>query len=248
MNCPQQLTHIIRSGESLYKLARYYKTTVSLIIAQNPNINPYNLQIGTPVYICPGVNFSGRQNNIVRPPYVNQPYVNSSGKTSLVSDMRLVWEQHIYWTRMLLISIADKMEDQAAITSRILQNPNDISAVFEKYYPTGARETIAGLLTEHLQIGAQLITALRDGEADLADSLNRQWYINADKMAEAFGNISPAYNREELRSMLYEHLDLTTGEVSMRLARNYPADIEAFNKVEREAMIMADYFSAGLMR
>jgi len=67
-------------------------------------------------------------------------------------------------------------------------------------------------------------------------------------MAEAFSSINPYYDAEELRKMLYNHLELTTNEVAMRLAGNYEADIEAFNQVELEAMAMADYFSNGIIK
>ncbi|MCL2676205.1 MAG: hypothetical protein FWE84_06495 [Firmicutes bacterium] len=67
-------------------------------------------------------------------------------------------------------------------------------------------------------------------------------------MAEAFAGINPYFNRTELRTMLYRHLDLTTQEVAMRLAGNFAADIKAFDTVEQEALSMADYFSFGIMR
>ena len=47
--------------------------------------------------------------------------------------------------------------------------------------------------------------------------------------------------------MLYTHLKLTSQEVAASLAGHYPTDIDAFNKVEREAIEMADYFTAGLI-
>ena len=171
---------------------------------------------------------------------------NKNGQFALSNEMRLVWEQHVYWTRMLLISIADRLGDLNAVTARLLRNPNDIAAIFARYYGPDAGRKIARLLTEHLQIGAALITALRDGEKEKADALTRQWYENADKMAEAFSKLNPLYDYEQLRKMLYKHLELTTREVAMRLAANYPADIEAFGAVEREALEMADYFTNGL--
>ena len=166
----------------------------------------------------------------------------------LFNGMRLLWMQHVYWTRMLLISIAERLNDQPEVTARLLQNPYDIARLYQEYYSADAADTIARLLTEHLQIGAELITALRDKKTAEANSLNRQWYINADKMADAFSGINPYYNREELRRMLYRHLELTTQEVAMRLAGNYSADIEAFGEVEQEAISMADYFSFGIMK
>lgn len=181
-------------------------------------------------------------------PYFPMVCPDLSSQMSLICKMRHVWLQHVYWTRMLLISIADRLGDESAVTERLLQNPNDIARIFAGFYSQDAASTIAQLLTEHLQIGAALITALRDGKTAEADKLSREWYANADKMAEAFAGLNPYYNKEELRRMLYTHLDLTTQEVAKRLARSYPMDIEAFGEVENKALAMADYFSSGLMR
>jgi len=167
---------------------------------------------------------------------------------TLINDMRLAWEQHVYWTRMLLISIAARLEDEPHVTTRLLQNPEDIATIFKRYYPEEIGKTIADLLTEHLVIGAKLITALRDKQTAQASELNRQWYINAHKMADAFCGFNPCYHCDTLRNMFYTHLDLTTREVAARLAGDYLADIAAFDKVEKEALDMADYFTAGLMR
>lgn len=243
MYCPRNLSHVIRQRDNLYHLARYYQTTVPHILSLNPDIDPYNLQIGSTLIICPGERFQivpGNPNPTVCP--------NSGKQINLINSMRLAWSQHVYWTRMLLISIAERLKDLDAVTVRLLQNPNDIAAIFADYFPPDTARTIAQLLSEHLQIGAELITALRDGMTAQADTLNRQWYINADQMADAFSSINPYYNREQLRDMLYTHLQLTTQEVSMRLAKKYPEDIDAFNKVEQEALSMADYFSSGIMQ
>ena len=175
------------------------------------------------------------------------PRLSHEGRTALSNKMRLVWLQHIYWTRLLLISIAERLKDQDATAARLLQNPDDIANVFSVDYPEGTAKNISRLLTEHLQIGAELITALRDKKSAAAESLNRRWYANADKMADAFAGLNPRYKREEVGDMLYRHLALTTDEVSKRLAEDYAGDIKAFDLVENEAMMMADYFSEGLI-
>jgi len=171
-----------------------------------------------------------------------------SPEIALINSMRMAWEQHVFWTRLLLISIAERLKDLDATTKRLLRNPDDIANIFAVYYPPAIAKKISQLLTEHLQIGAALITALRDGKSGEAKTLDSQWYKNADEMAAAFASINPYYDREELRKMLHRHLDLTKQEVAMRLAGNYPADIEAFDRVELEAIAMADYFTTGIIR
>lgn len=103
-------------------------------------------------------------------------------------------------------------------------------------------------MTEHLTIGSDLITALRDDQTAEAEALTRRWYQNADQLAEALSSINPFYNIDEVQRMLYDHLDLTTQEVEARLANDFEVDIAAFNRVEQEALSMADYFSSGIMR
>lgn len=242
MYCPQQISYTIRRGDNLYQLARHYQTTVPMILSLNPNLDPYNLVVGAVISICPGPNF--RQAASGNPSTCPMP----TKQIALINNMRLVWSQHVYWTRFLIISIAERLKDQEAVTARLLRNPGDLARIYANYYSPEVAQEIARLITEHLQIGAALITALRDGDTAKADTLNRQWYMNADSIAEALGSINPYYNSRELQNMLYRHLDITKQEASQRLAGNYPADIEAFDMAEQEILTMADYLASGILR
>lgn len=238
MNCRQVITHIVREGDSFYNIAQYYQIPMEIIIQQNPGLDPYNLQVGTTIMIC--------MDGMAQPPEQGGAF-NWQMMMGLNNAMREVWIQHVYWTRMLLISIAARLQDQMAVTKRLLENPEDIADVFGEFYPKEVTDVIARLLTEHLQIGSALITALRDGKNAEAAMLTRQWYANADQMAAAFARINPQYREEDVRQMLYRHLGLTQKEVAARLAGEYEADIDAFDEVEEEILEMADYFTRGLV-
>lgn len=243
MQCPNKVVYVIRKGDNLYQLSKYFQTTVPRILALNPNIDPYNLEIGSSITICPGENFvvqRSRSNPVVCPKFGKQIELNN--------EMREAWEQHVYWTRMLIISICEKLADQQATTDRLLENPKDIADIFAKYYSLDVAKQIEDLLTEHLKIGAELITALRDGKTQEAEQLDRQWYANADAMAQAFSSINPYFDQGEMTNMLYDHLDITKKEVAQRLAKNYPEDIDAFDSAEEQAIAMADQFTAGIMQ
>lgn len=162
--------------------------------------------------------------------------------------MNLAWEQHIMWTRMLLISIAENLNDLDATQSRLLQNPKDIANIFSKYYGNNIANTIENLLTEHLVIGKDLIVALKNNNQSLAKILNDKWYKNADSMADFFSRINPFYKREEVRQMFYRHLQLTSDEVSARLKKDYTADIKAYDMVQKEILNMSMYFVDGIVR
>jgi len=241
--CHQPISYIIQSGDNLYQLSRYYRTTVPQILAMNPGIDPYNLQIGSVLALCPGDGFR------LMPDNPNPPACPCAKKImSLNNDMRMAWEQHVFWTRLLIVSITDRLNDQAATQARLLMNPGDIAGIFGEYYSADIAKTIESLLTEHLVIGADLITALRDGKKTQAADLSRRWYANADKMAAAFASINPYYDLETMRNMLRTHLDLTSEEVALRLAGNHKAEIDVFDELEREALAMADMFVSGIQK
>lgn len=180
-------------------------------------------------------------------PYGYQNYCISMSEVNLIKRMNLVWEQHIMWTRMLLISIAENLKDFSATEARLLQNPRDIANVFERFYGKSVANIIEKLITEHLAIGEKLIFALKNKDQKSAADLNAKWYKNADEIAEAFNNFNPFYKRSDVRAMMYEHLRLTSKEVEERLAGNYVADIKAFDEVQIEVLGMAQYFVDGIV-
>ena len=106
---------------------------------------------------------------------------------------------------------------------------------------------IERLLTEHLEIGKNLIVALKDKNETEAEELSKKWYQNADAMADLFNRINPFYPRERVRNMFYDHLRLITDEVKARLRGDYKADIEAYDLVQKEALEMSRFFVNGIV-
>lgn len=177
----------------------------------------------------------------------NNRYWISINEVRLLEQMNLAWEQHIMWTRMLLISIAENLKDLDATQARLLRNPKDIANIFMQYYGINITNQIERLLTEHLVIGKKLIVALKNKDQKEANELNRKWYQNADEMAEFFSKMNPFYSKEEVRKMFYEHLKLTSDEVEARLRGDYVADINAYDVVQKEILKMSSFFVRGIV-
>ena len=171
----------------------------------------------------------------------------SSNEVNLLTRMNLVWLEHIFWTRLFLISVAEDLADLEPTKARLLENPKDVADVFRRYYGTSIANIIQNLITEHLTIGGDLIVALKNGNQKLAQELNTKWYKNADDIARTFSNINPFYPYEEVRQMFYTHLKLTTDEVSARLKKDYSADIKAFDVVQDEILKMSKFFVDGIV-
>jgi len=319
--------HTIKAGDTLYLLAKHYHTTVDELLRLNPHVDPYNLQIGKTLIICPG-EMQGVMPTVppIAPPPIHPPVkpippigtvpphpVPPIGvippappagimpevppvtppigvipprptppplpippigtlpprppihppnppvappdrphfcfaRKHLIGKMRLVWLQHVYWTRMAIISIIDKLKDATATSNRLMQNPKDIANVFGEFYCEDITKDIEKLIHEHLAIGGQLFTSMRDKNQVQINRLNQAWYANANRMSDAFAGINTNYNAQDLKRMFYSHLDSTKLEAQLRINGRHQSEIETFNKLEKEILDMADYFSSGLIQ
>lgn len=54
MYCQNRISYRVQEGDSLYKLAKQFHTTVTELILLNSGVSPYNLQTGMRLTICPG--------------------------------------------------------------------------------------------------------------------------------------------------------------------------------------------------
>lgn len=162
--------------------------------------------------------------------------------------IRALWEQHIYWTRLAINSIVGRLPDEKQTIDRLLRNPKDFAALLEPLYGTASASRFDQLLTEHLVVAAELVKALQAGNMTAAEDANKRWYANADTLALFLSQINPYWSEQEWRRMLHEHLKLVAAEATTRLAGDYVQNIALNDRMQTQAMEMADIMTHGLIR
>ena len=154
--------HIVQQGDTFYRLAQQYRTTVPDIIQRNPGINPYNLQVGGKLYICSGVGQNDMQEEELK----------------LNNEMRESWLQHIYWELMFQSAFLNDLPGKSAVEERLLQTAEDIASVFAPFYSENKISALTDLLEEHIEIAGRILEAMKDG--DIAEE---------EKQDALFGNL-----------------------------------------------------------
>jgi hypothetical protein len=179
---------------------------------------------------------------------VHHHHATSDHKLALRQDMRRLWEEHVTWTRLAVISLTTKSPDTSATVARLLKNQTDIGNAIKPYYGAAAGKQLTALLREHILIAADLIgAALESDSAGVSDQQTR-WTANANKIAGFLNRANPrAWKLGPTRTMLHDHLSLTTDEVIARLQQNWAADVKAYDEIHRQALHMADMLSAGII-
>jgi hypothetical protein len=162
-------------------------------------------------------------------------------------DMRKLWEDHVTWTRLAVISLTTGSPDTEATVGRLLQNQDDIGDAIAPFYGEEAGNQLSTLLREHITIAADLIAAAKAGNQPEVARQQARWEANADEIARFLNSANKRWKLDETRSMLHEHLQLTTNEVVARLQSDWAADVAAYDEIHRQALHMADMLSTGIV-
>ena len=161
--------------------------------------------------------------------------------------MRRLWEDHITWTRLFIVSASSDLPDRQATTERLLRNQQDIGDAIKPFYGRAAGERLTSLLREHILVAADLLASAKAGDQAAVERHSSAWYRNADQIGTFLNNANPDHwPRREMRSMMREHLDLKLKEAVAHLERRHRTDIRTYDRIHRQILQMADMLSDGI--
>lgn len=162
--------------------------------------------------------------------------------------MRVLWEDHITWTRLYLVSAIAGLPDTQATAQRLLRNQADIGNAVKPFYGEAAGTKLGALLRDHILTAAELVAAAKAGDTAKVAVARTRWYANADEIADFLSSANPRHwPKGEMRSMMREHLDLTLAEATARLKSDWALDITTYDKIHKQILGMADMLSAGII-
>lgn len=165
------------------------------------------------------------------------------------NKMRKLWEDHITWTRMFIVSSVAGLPDADTAAGRLLRNQDHIGNAIKPYYGEAAGDQLSALLREHILIAADILTAAKDGDSAGVEEANARWHDNADEIADFLSAANRAnWPRAEMRSMMAGHLEWTLNEAVARLNANWAGDVKAYNHIHRDILHMADMLSIGIIK
>ena len=164
------------------------------------------------------------------------------------AEMRKLWEDHITWTRLFIVSDVADLPDLQATTARLLRNQDDIGDAVAKFYGRAAGDQLSALLKDHILLAAQLLNAAKAGDNDGVSQASADWYANADEIGAFLHDANPKqWSLTHMQGMMKMHLDLTLEEAVAHLTGDFAADVAAYDKVHAEILEMADMLSDGII-
>src|SRR4029079_7468875 len=132
---------------------------------------------------------------------------------------------------------------------RLLRNQVDIGNAFRRFYGDHVADQLTQLLTDHILIAAQLVTAAKAGDSAGVAAASARWTANADDIARLWSQINPRFFPfPAMQEHMHHHLMLTLDEATLRLSGDFAGDIAKYDEVQTAILEMADMLSTGIIR
>jgi hypothetical protein len=182
-------------------------------------------------------------------PVAQAAHKESAKQAALHDGMRKLWEDHITWTRLAIVSFAGGLPDLQATEARLLRNQADIGNAIKPYYGKKAGDRLTALLREHILGAVALLTAAKGGDPTQIQQASDAWYRNANQIADFLHTADPHnWPRAEMRAMMKTHLDQTLKEAQDQLTGNFADSVRDYDAVHRHILEMADMLSDGIVK
>jgi hypothetical protein len=181
--------------------------------------------------------------------HAETPVVLSQAASALRSDMRVLWEDHIVWTRLAIISLTTGSPDTQATLARLLKNQADIGEAVKPFYGKAAGNALTAELRKHILIAADVVAAAKAGDQVKLGEAQARWQENANDIASLLSSVNPRFWRlGVLKAEMSRHLTLTTQEVVARLQGNWSGDVATYERIHHHILHMSDLLADGLVQ
>jgi hypothetical protein len=163
-------------------------------------------------------------------------------------SMDKLWEDHITWTRMVIVDFAAGLPDLTTAEARLLRNQADIGNAIKPFYGRAAGNRLTSLLRTHILEAVPVLQAAKAGDKTKLTVALNAWHANANQIAAFLSNANPrSWPLPMMRAMMRQHLVLTTKEAVARLQGNWAADVAAYDQVHAEILRMSAMLSDGIV-
>jgi hypothetical protein len=175
------------------------------------------------------------------------PRLHSEAAHAFQDQMRKLWEDHVTWTRLAIVSYIDDLDDLDATVARLMQNQTDIGDAIEPYYGKRAGDRLTGLLKDHINAAVDLMTAAKKGDTKQLAKADRAWNRNGNQIADFLSAANPDnWPKADMRAMMKSHLDQTLEEAVHRLKGEHEAEVRSYDEIHDHILEMADALSDGI--
>lgn len=167
---------------------------------------------------------------------------------SLWLQMRTLWLENVFWTRMAMVSIIQGCDNRASVQNRLMRNYLDIEAALSPYLGNETATRYGDLIEKNTQDTIDLAIAARNKDSTAFESTNRSLFENANSIASFENTTITKLPINDRLVMWHNYLNLTKNEATELADNDYNASIDTFDLLEEQSNMMADSLANGIIQ
>lgn len=173
--------------------------------------------------------------------------MTSSKYYTLQDAMRKLWADHMQYTYATVDAYYNNPSGLSSSLDRLLQNQKDIGNAIVPYYGQAAGDTLASLLTTHINQAVPVLQAAKDNDQAALNQALANWKANAKDIAIFLTTANPAHwQKMDMEHMMEMHIDQTTTYAVDLLKKDYKNAISHYDEAYQHMMEMADELTMGI--
>ncbi len=158
-----------------------------------------------------------------------------------------LWTDLSAWLRALLISMAENLEDQEAVTHQLYSIPADFYNIFRVFYGPSISQQLLNLLSGLTTDARNLIASLIAGDDESVDLNLSQMYRTVNDLAAFLSRINVYWDEDQWTYLLNQFVRLFVNEAVAYLSKNYEQEIQIYNRLDDLTDIMGSYMARGII-
>lgn len=177
----------------------------------------------------------------------NKDPLSSAAYVSFNNAMHGLWADHMQWTYSTVDAFFNNPPAVQAQLQRLLQNQHDIGMAIVPYYGQDAGDSLAALLTTHINQAVPVLQAAQSNDTAALNKALDDWYKNANDIAVFLSSANPDHwMMMDMEHMLKHHIETTTVYAVDLLKKDYPSAIAHYDEAYTHMMELAEQLSQGI--
>jgi hypothetical protein len=173
----------------------------------------------------------------------------TQSEVKFANEFRRLWIDHVLWTSNYNTSAATAgAEDQKQVLARLLKNQEETGNFIKPYYGEAAGNKLTELLKEHIVLAGDIVQAAKSGQGAKVNELNKKWHRNADEIAAFLSRANPNLKNEDVKKLMYKHLELVTNDLTSSLVKDWEARIVSIDDGISHIIMLADAISDAVVK
>lgn len=166
---------------------------------------------------------------------------------NILSLFQRLWAQLSVFMRAYINTAIDHSPRAEYNAERLLEMSGDFRNTILLFYGPELADNFNGLFTAFIARPTNIIEGFLSNNQEFVNQSVRNWYNDADQLANFFAKINLYWDEYQWRNLLYQYIQLKLQMITSLISKDYQREIRIYDRVFDLTTTMGSYMARGLI-